>query len=62
MSTELGRARLRFVPLLALLACGAEEASTLQNSNGTQAGTYPVTVTATSGANTQVQKLTLTVN
>ncbi|HXO60827.1 MAG TPA: hypothetical protein VN850_03355 [Candidatus Acidoferrales bacterium] len=63
MSRQLCWARLRFVPLAAVLIYGCGGGSTTtQNSNGTQAGTYTVTVTATSGSTSQTQKLTLIVN
>jgi Abnormal spindle-like microcephaly-assoc'd, ASPM-SPD-2-Hydin len=53
---------LRFVPLLAIIACACGGgASQTPNSKGTQAGTYTVTVTATSAGNSQAQKLTLIV-
>ena len=63
MSRQWCWARLRFVPLAAVLIYGCDGGSTTtQNSNGAQAGTYTVTVTATSGSPSQTQKLTLIVN
>ena len=54
---------LRFVPLLALIACACGGgASSTPHPTGTQAGTYTVTVTATSAGTSQSQKLTLIVN
>ena len=49
-------------PLMALVLCACGGGSTsMQNPNGTSAGTYTLVVTAKSGSTTQTQNLTLTV-
>jgi hypothetical protein len=55
--------RWRLAPLMALVlyACGGGSTS-MQNPNGTSAGTYTLVVTAKSGSTTQMQNLTLNVN
>jgi len=56
----------RYLPLVLVVAsllpsCGGGSSGPSQNSNGTPAGTYNLTVTATMGSNTQATSLTLTV-
>lgn len=54
--------RWRLAPLMALVLCACGGGSTsMQNPNGTTAGTYTLVVTAKSGSTTQTQNLTLTV-